>query len=159
MKHQTFLESKTTLVICAVVFLGALTFALHMVFASNLLTGVLTLLSTLLALVVWKTVGQRKDLPEPFSSENSEPEMDDIAEPKKPVDSQKPPSKVAGLIVTFNKGELIAHDGEVVEGFAFVDESAIAGVSSPVIVEASTGRNQVFAGGLVVEGSIKIRCK
>ncbi len=60
------------------------------------------------------------------------------------------------IVVT--KGQLIPCDGEVIDGFALVDESAIAGVSTPVIIDAESGRNQVYSGGLVVDGSIKIKC-
>lgn len=61
--------------------------------------------------------------------------------------------------IVVSKGELIPCDGEVIDGFALVDESAIAGVSTPVIIDAESGRNQVYSGGLIVEGSIKIRSK
>jgi len=60
--------------------------------------------------------------------------------------------------ITVNKDELIPCDGLVIDGFAMVDESAIAGVSTPAMVEPGNGRDQVYAGGLVVSGSIKIRC-
>jgi high-affinity K+ transport system ATPase subunit B len=45
----------------------------------------------------------------------------------------------------------------VIEGFAFVDESATHGVSTPAMIEAGTERNEVYAGGLVTSGSLKIR--
>jgi potassium-transporting ATPase ATP-binding subunit len=60
--------------------------------------------------------------------------------------------------ITVGEGELIPCDGQVIEGFARVDESAIAGVSIPVLIEAGTERDQVYAGGLVVEGSLRIKC-
>lgn len=61
-------------------------------------------------------------------------------------------------IVVVSAGELIPCNGVVIEGSALVDESAIAGVSTPAFIEAGAGRCQVFEGGLVKEGSLKIRC-
>ncbi len=61
-------------------------------------------------------------------------------------------------VITVKQGELIPCDGVVIEGFAMVDESAMTGVSTPVMIEAVSGRNQVLADTLVVEGTLKIRC-
>ncbi len=58
--------------------------------------------------------------------------------------------------VTVNQDELIPFDGLVIEGFAFVDESATHGVSTPAMIEAGTERNDVYAGTLVKSGSLKI---
>jgi len=59
--------------------------------------------------------------------------------------------------ITVNQGDLIPFDGLVNEGFAFVDESATHGVSTPAMIEAGTERNEVYAGGLVTSGSLKIK--
>lgn len=59
--------------------------------------------------------------------------------------------------VTVAAGERIPFDGEVVDGFALVDESAFTGVSSPVIIEPAPGRNTVIADTLVVDGKLTIR--
>jgi hypothetical protein len=56
-------------------------------------------------------------------------------------------------------GDTIACDGEAVEGAALVDEAAIAGVSLPAFIEAGSKRNCVIAGGVVIEGSLTIRCR
>ena len=45
-----------------------------------------------------------------------------------------------GDVVRVDKGELIPTDGEVVEGVAYVNESAITGESAPVLKEPGTGR-------------------
>lgn len=60
-------------------------------------------------------------------------------------------------VISVGEGELIPCDGEVIEGCALVDESAIAGVSAPALIEDSHGRNKVYKGGLVVSGELKIK--
>ncbi len=47
-------------------------------------------------------------------------------------------------------GELIPADGEVIEGFASVNEAAITGESAPVIREAGGDRSAVTAGTRVI---------
>ncbi len=53
--------------------------------------------------------------------------------------------------------EVIAADGEVVEGAATVNESAITGESAPVIREAGGDRSAVTGGTTVLSDQIKIR--
>src|SRR5512142_271842 len=58
-----------------------------------------------------------------------------------------PGSKLrAGDLVVVSAGEFIPGDGEVVEGVASVDESAITGESAPVIREAGGDRSAVTCG-------------
>jgi K+-transporting ATPase ATPase B chain len=52
---------------------------------------------------------------------------------------------------------MIPGDGEIVEGTALVDESAITGESAPVIRESGGDRTGVTAGTKVLSGRIKIR--
>ena len=59
-------------------------------------------------------------------------------------------------IVVVTQGELIPFDGKVTDGLAFVDESAVAGVSTPVLIDSQSGRDEVIAGGVVVDGWLKI---
>jgi K+-transporting ATPase ATPase B chain len=54
-------------------------------------------------------------------------------------------------------GEFIPGDGEIVEGVASVDESAITGESAPVIREAGGDRSAVTGGTRVLSDQIKIR--
>jgi K+-transporting ATPase ATPase B chain len=54
-------------------------------------------------------------------------------------------------------GEAIASDGEIVEGIATVDESAITGESAPVIRESGGDRNAVTGGTTVISDWIKVR--
>jgi K+-transporting ATPase ATPase B chain len=54
-------------------------------------------------------------------------------------------------------GETIPADGEIVEGIATVDESAITGESAPVIREAGGDRSAVTGGTRVLSDWIKVR--
>lgn len=63
----------------------------------------------------------------------------------------------SGDIVLVAAGELIPGDGEVVEGVASVDESAITGESAPVMREAGGDRSGVTGGTRVLSDEIKIR--
>jgi K+-transporting ATPase ATPase B chain len=62
-----------------------------------------------------------------------------------------------GDLVVVTAGELIPGDGEVVEGAASVDESAITGESAPVIREAGGDRSAVTGGTGVLSDSLVIR--
>ena len=54
-------------------------------------------------------------------------------------------------------GEIIPADGEIIEGVATVDESAITGESAPVIREAGGDRSAVTGGTRVLSDQIKVR--
>src|SRR6266404_243234 len=60
-------------------------------------------------------------------------------------------------IVLVVAGEFIPGDGEIVEGVASVDESAITGESAPVIREAGGDRSAVTGGTRVLSDQIKVR--
>jgi potassium-transporting ATPase ATP-binding subunit len=60
-------------------------------------------------------------------------------------------------IVLVAAGEVIPSDGEVIEGAASVDESAITGESAPVVREAGGDRSGVTGGTRVLSDQIKIR--
>ncbi|MCA1369282.1 potassium-transporting ATPase subunit KdpB [Bradyrhizobium sp. BRP14] len=62
-----------------------------------------------------------------------------------------------GDLVFVKAGELIPGDGEVVEGVASVNESAITGESAPVIREAGGDRSAVTGGTQVLSDWIKVR--
>lgn len=62
-----------------------------------------------------------------------------------------------GDIVLVKAGELIPGDGEVVEGVASVNESAITGESAPVIRESGGDRSAVTGGTQVLSDWLKIR--
>jgi K+-transporting ATPase ATPase B chain len=60
-------------------------------------------------------------------------------------------------LVLVSAGEIIPADGEIVEGVATVDESAITGESAPVIREAGGDRSAVTGGTRVLSDRIKVR--
>jgi K+-transporting ATPase ATPase B chain len=69
-----------------------------------------------------------------------------------------PSSKLrAGDQVLVAAGEFIPGDGEVVEGVASVDESAITGESAPVIRESGGDRSAVTGGTRVLSDEIRVR--
>ncbi|MFK0383865.1 potassium-transporting ATPase subunit KdpB [Agrobacterium sp. NPDC090273] len=64
--------------------------------------------------------------------------------------------KVGDLVVV-DAGELIPGDGEVIEGVASVNESAITGESAPVIRESGGDRSAVTGGTQVLSDQLTIR--
>lgn len=60
-------------------------------------------------------------------------------------------------LVRVRAGEVIPADGEVIEGIASVDESAITGESAPVIRESGGDRSAVTGGTRVVSDWIKVK--
>jgi len=60
-------------------------------------------------------------------------------------------------VVMVHAGELIPADGEIVDGIASVDESAITGESAPVIRESGGDRSAVTGGTRVISDWIKMR--
>ena len=62
-----------------------------------------------------------------------------------------------GDVVLVKAGEFIPGDGEIVEGMASVDESAITGESAPVIRESGGDKSSVTGGTRVLSDWIKIR--
>src|SRR6202158_1471461 len=63
----------------------------------------------------------------------------------------------SGDTVVVVAGEFIPGDGEVIEGVASVDESAITGESAPVIRESGGDRSAVTGGTRVLSDEIKVR--
>jgi K+-transporting ATPase ATPase B chain len=69
-----------------------------------------------------------------------------------------PSSKLrAGDLVFVSACEFIPSDGEIIEGVASVDESAITGESAPVIREAGGDRSAVTGGTRVLSDKIKVK--
>jgi K+-transporting ATPase ATPase B chain len=62
-----------------------------------------------------------------------------------------------GDLILVVAGEVIPSDGEIVEGAATVDESAITGESAPVIREAGGDRSGVTGGTTVLSDQLRIR--
>ncbi|HEX4019695.1 MAG TPA: potassium-transporting ATPase subunit KdpB [Acidobacteriaceae bacterium] len=74
-------------------------------------------------------------------------ESEDVASAKLRVDD----------VVVVIAGELIPGDGEVIDGIASVDESAITGESAPVIRESGGDRSAVTGGTRVLSDHLKIK--
>lgn len=67
------------------------------------------------------------------------------------------PQLKKGDVVLVVAGELIPGDGEIIEGIASVDESAITGESAPVIRESGGDRSAVTGGTRVLSDWIKVQ--
>jgi K+-transporting ATPase ATPase B chain len=63
----------------------------------------------------------------------------------------------AGMFVLVDAGDVIPADGEVIEGVASVDESAITGESAPVIRDAGGDRSSVTGGTRVLSDWVIVR--
>src|ERR1700692_3211624 len=59
--------------------------------------------------------------------------------------------------VVVQAGQIVPSDGEIIQGIASIDESAITGESAPVIREAGGDRSGVTGGTLVVSDRIVVR--
>jgi len=62
-----------------------------------------------------------------------------------------------GDLVLVSAGELIPADGDIIQGVATVDESAITGESAPVIRESGGDRSAVTGGTRVLSDQIRVR--
>lgn len=62
-----------------------------------------------------------------------------------------------GDIFLAEAGDVIPADGEIIEGLASIDESAITGESAPVIREADTDHNSVIGGTKVLSDKVKVQ--
>ncbi len=62
-----------------------------------------------------------------------------------------------GNVVICEAGDIIPSDGEVIEGIASIDESAITGESAPVIRESGGDRSAVTGGTKVISDRVLIR--
>jgi K+-transporting ATPase ATPase B chain len=61
-----------------------------------------------------------------------------------------------GDVFVCEAGDLIATDGEIIEGLATIDESAITGESAPVIRESGGDKSSVTGGTKVLSDKIKV---
>ena len=85
---------------------------------------------------------------------------DTMANQRRPDGSLEPvPSSELDVddVVVVSAGEMIPSDGEIVEGIASVDESAITGESAPVIRESGGDRSAVTGGTRVLSDQIVVR--
>jgi K+-transporting ATPase ATPase B chain len=73
-------------------------------------------------------------------------------------EEQVPASQLRkGDVVVVEAGQIIPGDGEVIEGIASVDESAVTGESAPVIRESGGDRSAVTGGTKVLSDRIVVR--
>jgi K+-transporting ATPase ATPase B chain len=64
---------------------------------------------------------------------------------------------VKGDVFVCETGDIIPSDGEIIEGLATIDESAITGESAPVIREAGGDKSSVTGGTKVLSDRIKVQ--
>ena len=74
-----------------------------------------------------------------------------------PTDDVPSTSLRSGDVVVVAAGERIPGDGDVIEGVASVDESAVTGESAPVIRESGGDRSAVTGGTIVLSDRIVVR--
>ena len=123
-----------------------------------------------IAVILWFTC-LFANFAEAIAKGRGKAQADALRAAKRDVEAHKIPSadrkeeitKVAsallkkGDIVIVRAGEQIPADGEVIEGVASVDESAITGESAPVIRESGGDRSAVTGGTTVVSDWLVIR--
>lgn len=81
-----------------------------------------------------------------------------LADQKAKIYSKKPAQLLSrGDLVLVEPGDIIPSDGDVIEGVASVDESAITGESAPVIREAGGDRSAVTGGTRVLSDYIVVK--
>nr|WP_293273739.1 potassium-transporting ATPase subunit KdpB [Nannocystis sp.] len=82
-----------------------------------------------------------------------------LAEARRDASTQKVPASSLrrGDLVLVEAGQAIPGDGEVIEGIASVDESAVTGESAPVIRESGGDRSSVTGGTQVLSDWIVVR--
>lgn len=78
--------------------------------------------------------------------------------PAKLINGQTVPSSqlIKGSVFICEAGDIIPTDGEIIEGLATIDESAITGESAPVIREAGGDKSSVTGGTKVLSDRIKV---
>lgn len=155
---------------------------MFLVFVSAILTSVLWLSSLFgikdtpsgytlaIAVILWFTV-LFANFAEAIAEGRGKAQADSLRASRKDVDAYKIPSAgkkdsvtvvpsailKKGEFVIVKAGEQIPADGEVVEGAASVDESAITGESAPVIREAGGDRSAVTGGTTVLSDWIVVQ--
>ena len=155
---------------------------MFLVFVSAILTTVLFVLSLVgikdagsgyilgITIILWFTV-LFANFAEAIAEGRGKAQADTLRAARKDTEAHKIPSAakkeqitkvssaslVKGDIVIVKAGEQIPGDGEVIEGAASVDESAITGESAPVIREAGGDRSAVTGGTTVLSDWIVLK--
>ncbi len=147
-----------------VTYIGAITTTIYL--ASEIFNGQLSWFNVQIALWLWFTVlfanfaeaiAESRGKAQAASLRRTQVEAHAIKiEEGKEI--KAPSSKLKkGDVILCKAMELIPCDGEVIEGAATVDESAITGESAPVIRESGGDRSAVTAGTKVLSDTLKIR--
>ncbi|WP_137845907.1 potassium-transporting ATPase subunit KdpB [Microbacterium sp. 2FI] len=84
-------------------------------------------------------------------------EMTDAAAERAAITEVSSADLALGDVVVVSAGELIPGDGDIVQGIATVDESAITGESAPVVRESGGDRSAVTGGTRVLSDRIVVR--
>lgn len=155
---------------------------MFLVYISSIITTILFIVSLVgvrdanpgfifaVALILWLTV-LFANFAEAIAEGRGKAQADALRAGKKNVEAHKIPSadkknqitKISsealrkGDIVIVKAGEQIAADGEVIDGAASVDESAITGESAPVIRESGGDRSAVTGGTTVTSDWLVIQ--
>ena len=155
---------------------------MFLVFVAAILTSILWVVSLFglkdapsgytlaIAIILWFTV-LFANFAEAIAEGRGKAQADSLRASRKDVDAHKIPSVSQkdsvtvvpsaqlkkGELVIVKAGEQIPADGEVIEGAASVDESAITGESAPVIREAGGDRSAVTGGTTVLSDWIVVR--
>ena len=155
---------------------------MFLVFVSAILTSVLWVVSLFglkdapsgytlaIAIILWFTV-LFANFAEAIAEGRGKAQADSLRASRKDVNAHKIPSAEQkdnitvvpsamlkkGELVIVKAGEQIPADGEVIEGAASVDESAITGESAPVIREAGGDRSAVTGGTTVLSDWIVVK--
>lgn len=155
---------------------------MFLVYICSILTSVLFILSLIgikdapssyifgIAIILWFTV-LFANFAEAIAEGRGKAQADSLRSAKKDVEAHKIPSAdkkekqeiissallKKGDIVIVKAGEQIPSDGEVLEGAASVDESAITGESAPVVREAGGDRSAVTGGTTVISDWLVIQ--
>lgn len=123
-----------------------------------------------IAAVLWGTV-LAANFGEAAAESRGKAQAEALRAARKQVEAQRIPSPegkdkivkvpsedlIKGDIVIVHAGEQIPADGEVIEGAASVDESAITGESAPVIRESGSDRSAVTGGTTVISDWLVIQ--
>ncbi len=123
-----------------------------------------------ITIILWFTV-LFANFAEAIAEGRGKAQADSLRAAKQDVEAHKIPSSdkkeqitkvpsaklVKGDLVIVKAGEQIPGDGEVIEGAASVDESAITGESAPVVREAGGDRSAVTGGTRVLSDWIVVR--
>lgn len=146
-----------------IVEIGAVITTLQTIF--NMVTGVTYLFNLQITIWLWFTVlfanfaeaiaeSQGKARAESLRKTRSEAKAKKITNGS--VEEVSATSLKKGDTVLVEEGEIIPSDGDIIDGTALVDESAVTGESAPVVRESGGDKSGVTGGTKLLSGTIKI---